>query len=184
MQDLTPPAFGPSRVFFTLRLADPESDLLIRRIGKLRRAMRSTLRHHRFRIDAIAVLPATIHMIWTLPPDDTGIPNRIGMLKARFSRHLPPAPYRSPSQIKKGEKGIWQRGYWCHALRTASDYARHRGLIYHSPVQAGLCQTPQDWQYSSIHRDLARRHPLPAPLGPNAAVSPTAPHQEMSRLVL
>jgi len=33
MQNLTPPAFGPSRVFFTLRLADPESDLLIRRIG-------------------------------------------------------------------------------------------------------------------------------------------------------
>ncbi|MBM1309336.1 transposase [Sulfitobacter mediterraneus] len=166
MQDLPPSLFDPKRFFFTLRLADPGSDLLLRRIGKLRSAMRSTLRHHGFRIDAIAVLPATIHMIWSLPPDDADIANRIGMLKARFSRHLPPATYRSPSQIKKGEKGIWQRGYWCHPLRGNADYVRHRGLIYYSPVEAGLCDTPQDWQYSSIHRDLARGYPLPPPLGP------------------
>lgn len=165
MQDLSPPTSGASRHFFTLRLADPEGDLLVRRIGKLRTAMRSTLRHHRFRIDAIAVLPATIHMIWSLPPGDRDTANRIGMFKARFSRHLPPATYRSPSQIKKGEKGIWQRGYWCQPLRNPGDLARHRALIYQSPVQAGLCKTPQDWQYSSIHRDLARGYPLPAPLG-------------------
>jgi REP-associated tyrosine transposase len=183
MQDLTPPTFGTNRHFFTLRLADPQDDVLLRRIGKLRAAMRSTLRHHRFRIDAIAVLPATIHMIWTLPHENTDIANRIGMFKARFSRHLPPATYRSPSQINKGEKGIWQRGYWCHPLRNAAEFNRYRALIYHSPVQAGLCKTPQDWQYSSIHRDLARGYPLPAPLG--SAAPPAIPQPvEIARVAL
>ncbi|MFT6674602.1 MAG: putative transposase [Sulfitobacter sp.] len=159
MQQSIPAPLNGRPYFITLRLADPASDMLVRRITALRNAMRHTLRRHPLYIDAITVLPATLHCIWIIPKDRIGLANRIGMFKSRFSRHLPPAPYRSAAQIKKGEKGIWQRGYWAHPIGDPADHTRHRALVLQAPVHAGLCAHPKAWQYSSIHRDTA---PIPA----------------------
>lgn len=145
----------PCTYFFTLRLARRGDDALLRRISLLRQAMRETLARRPFRIEAIAVLPDVIHTIWTLPEGDCDYSSRIGMWKAKFSRHLPPAPHRSLRQIKKGEKGIWQRRFWEHPIRDQSDFARHRDLVHLSPVHAGLCARPEDWPFSSYRRSRA-----------------------------
>ena len=107
-QELSPSGPGGT-YFFTLRLARRDGDLLTRHVGKLRSAMRYTMDHHGFRIDEIAVLPDVIHTIWTLPTDTANYPVRLGMLKSRFSRFMPAPAYRTPDQIRRGEKGIWQR---------------------------------------------------------------------------
>lgn len=155
--------------FFTIRLADRSSDLLTRNIADLRRAMRDTMTRYAFHIDAIAVLPAVIHTVWTLPEGDTNYPTRIGMLKTKFSRSQPMPAHRSLTQIQRGEKGIWQRRYWEHQIRDEADFARHCDLIYLSPVHAGLCATPQDWPHTSLHRDLSKVFPAPEPIGHGAA---------------
>ncbi|MGJ8625504.1 MAG: REP-associated tyrosine transposase [Sulfitobacter sp.] len=155
--------------FFTIRLADRGSDLLVRQIHHLRRAMRETKERHAFHIDAIAVLPSVIHTIWTLPEGDTNYPNRIGMLKSKFSRSQPMPAHRTLIQIQRGEKAIWQRRYWEHEIRDEADFARHCDLIYLSPVHAGLCPTPQDWPHTSLHRDLSKGSPAPDPVGHGAA---------------
>ncbi|MGJ8618032.1 MAG: REP-associated tyrosine transposase [Sulfitobacter sp.] len=167
--------------FFTIRLADRNSDLLIRQITDLRRAMRGTLERHPFHIDAIAVLPSVIHTIWTLPDGDSDYPNRVGMLKSRFSRSQPMPAHRTLTQIRRGEKAIWQRRYWEHQIRDAADLARHRDLIYQSPVHAGLCPTPQDWPHSSLHRDLAKGAPAPQPIGHGAARLHLTPSPRVNR---
>lgn len=169
----------PSTYFFTLRLAPQSGDLLTTHIETLRRAMRYTLSHHPMRIDAMVVLPGTIHALWTLPAGDRDYPNRIGMLKARFSRAMPMPPHRTLKQIQRGEKGIWERRYWEHSIADSDDFARHRDLIHHSPVHAGLCVEPTDWPYSSIHREMNRRAPSPvAPrdIEKRAAPPPSAVH--------
>ena len=155
--------------FFTIRLADRNGDLLNRHITDLRRAVRHTLARHPFRIDAITVLPAVIHTIWTLPAGTSDYSNRIGMLKSRFSRAMPMPAHRSQTQIARGEKGVWQRRFWEHQIRDETDFARHRDLIYLSPVHAGLCPRPQDWPFTSLHRDLKHGLPAPAPIGHGAA---------------
>ncbi len=162
--------------FFTIRLAARGDDLLTRRIALLRQCMRATLQRFPFRIDAITVLPATIHTLWTLPPDDANYPARIAMLKSRFSRACPMPPDRTPAQIRRGEKGIWQRRYWEHVIRDAQDYERHRALIYLSPVHAGLCPRPQDWPHTSLHRDLRAGLSHPAPVGHGAGDLPLTRH--------
>lgn len=165
--------------FFTIRLADRTSDLLVREISALRQAMRATKHHHAFHIDAIVILPSVIHTILTLPEGDSDYPNRVGMLKSKFSRGQPMPAHRTLNQIKRGEKGIWQRRYWEHQIRDAADFARHRDLIYQSPVHAGLCATPQDWPHSSLHRDLIKGDIPPAPQGQGAArVYVTPPVQD------
>lgn len=154
--------------FFTLRLAQHGDDLLIRRVELLRRAMRATLQRKPFRIDAITVLPATIHTLWTLPPGDDAYPARMAMLKSHFSRACPMPANRTATQIKRAEKGIWQRRYWEHVIRDAADFERHRDLIYLSPVHAGLCPRPQDWPHTSLHRDLKNGTQAPARIGHGA----------------
>tara|TARA_R110002094_G_scaffold171525_1_gene153478 strand:+ start:1911 stop:2456 length:546 start_codon:yes stop_codon:yes gene_type:complete len=149
--------------FLTLRLADRRSDLLVRRIDDLRRAMRETLVQHPLHIDAIAVLPAVIHLLWTLPPGDCNLAARIGMLKCGFSRAISPPPTHSLARIRRRDKGIWQRHHWVHALRDGADFNRHRNLIYHCPVHADLCAHPRDWPHTSLHRDLMDGAPPPPP---------------------
>jgi putative transposase len=150
-----------SSYFFTIRLAPNSGDLLLNHINTLRSAMRYTMAHHPMRIDAMAVLPDVIHALWTLPKGDRDYPNRIGMFKARFSRAMDTPAHRTPKQIQRGEKGIWERRYWEHQILDDADFARHRDLIHLSPVHAGLCATPRDWPHSSIHRHTARALPPP-----------------------
>ena len=155
--------------FLTLRLTDRSEALLVQEIGQLRNAMRDTLERYPFRIDAISVLPSVIHTIWTLPPQDDQYRARIAMLKSRFSRAMPMPTHRTPTQIKRAEKGIWQRSYWEHQIRDEDDLKRHRDMIYLSPVQAGLCPKPEDWPHSSLHRDLQLGGGTPLPLSHGAA---------------
>lgn len=163
--------------FFTIRLAQRSDDLLLRQIDLLRRAMRQTLARHPFTIEAITILPATIHTLWTLPPEDDAFPTRIAMLKSRFSRACPMPLNRTDAQIKRAEKGIWQRRYWEHVIRDTADFQRHRDLIYLSPVHAGLCPRPQDWPYTSLHRDLKKGSKLPAAIGHGAGDLHLTPHR-------
>ncbi|MFK7838105.1 MAG: transposase [Sulfitobacter sp.] len=154
--------------FFTVRLAQRADDLLLHHVDALRDAMRQTKARFPFHIDAITVLPRTLHMLWTLPEGDSAYPARIAMLKSRFSRAMPLPEGRSLSQIKRGEKGIWQTRYWEHQIRDGGDFARHRDLIYLSPVHAGLCARPQDWAHTSLHRDLAQGGKAPAAIDQGA----------------
>ena len=144
--------------FFTARLADPQSTLLTDQIVRLRSAMRETVSRYPFTIDDIVVLPAAIHTLWTLPEDDADFSTRWSFLKSRFSRALPAASNRTTSQIARKEKGIWQRRFWEHRIRSAHDLMLHRRLIHTAPVAAGLVERPSDWSWTSLHRDLADRH--------------------------
>ncbi|WP_346771350.1 hypothetical protein [Bradyrhizobium sp. 192] len=56
--------------FFTVNLAERRLALLTDHIAVLRGAFRETHRRHPFTIDAIAVLPDHLHMVWTLPKGD------------------------------------------------------------------------------------------------------------------
>lgn len=162
-------AFKADHVFITLRLANATDDLLTRHIGDLRAAMRAVLRHHPMRIEAIAVLPATLHTLWHLPEGDGNGPNRISMLKANFSRLMPHPENRTADQIRRGDKGIWRRSYWAIPVRGEAEKDRYRDLIHLSPVEAGLCRRAQDWPHSSIHRDMADGLPPPVTVTGKAA---------------
>ena len=142
--------------FFTARTAQRGSHLLVDEVAVLRHVMRQTRARFPFEIDEIVVLGDVIHTLWTLPEDDSEYSKRWRMLKTLFSRACPaPAP-RDSLRLRPGEKGIWQRRFWEHAIRDADDLKAHRQMIYAAPVQAGLVRRPMDWPHSSIHRAIAR----------------------------
>ena len=138
--------------FFTINLLDRQADLLTRHIDALREAVRRTRAERPFHIDAWVVLPEHTHCIITLPPGDDDFSNRIKAIKIRFVRALAPTEQRSSARAVRGERGIWQRRFWEHALRDDADYPRHMDYVHYNPVKHGHVSRVGQWPYSTFHR--------------------------------
>lgn len=139
-------------IFFTVALATRGSDLLLQEIDRLRDAVRTARQCRPFLIEAMVVLPDHIHAVWRMPADDSDYSVRWSAIKSGFSKGLPPGRLRD-SHILRREKGIWQRRFWEHHLRTDSDRAAAIRYCWINPVKHGLVGDPGDWPYSSYRRD-------------------------------
>ncbi len=138
--------------FFTVALTDRSAPLLTAHVAALRQAFRRVRTEMPFTTEAIVVLPDHLHTLWTLPPGDADFPTRWKKIKAAFSRSLPNTEPRSTSRARKGERGVWQRRYWEHAVRDQADWQRHMDYIHFNPVKHGHVQRVADWPHSSFHR--------------------------------
>jgi len=145
--------FIPGRCFFfTVNLADRQSQLLIQHVDLLRAAFREVWSRHPFTIDAIVILPDHLHTMWTLPDGDADFATRWRLIKSTFSRSVPKGERTSTSRASKSERGIWQRRYWEHTLRDNDDFESHADYIHFNPVKHGHAFHVRDWPYSSFHR--------------------------------
>ena len=147
--------------FFTVELLDKQSSLLVDQIDLLRTATGLCVKRWPFTIDAAVILPAKMHMIWTLPPGDDEYSKRWRLIKSTFSRHVTAPPVQSPRRLRPGEKGVWQRRFWEHVIRDQADYDLHMHLIITAPVTARLVRKPLDWPYSSLKRRRVDLDPPP-----------------------
>jgi putative transposase len=146
------PRHPGARIFFTVTLADRRARTLVAEVDRLREAVRVTRDERPFRIDAWVVLPDHLHAIWTLPEGDADYAARWRLIKSRFSRGLPEGRQRL-SHLARQERAIWQRRFWEHHLRNDADVAAHLEYCWFNPVKHGLVERPEDWPWSSVHRD-------------------------------
>lgn len=143
--------------FFTVNLLQRyPNDLLVRHIDILRTVVRAVRHKHPFVIDAWVILPDHLHCVWTLPPGDDDFTNRWRLIKQGFSKALPITERRSAVRMARGERGIWQRRFWEHAIRNETDYAAHIDYCHINPFKHGYVQRVADWPYSTFHRDVER----------------------------
>lgn len=176
MTHFMPKASFETMFFFTVRLHDPRSRLLVEQVDILRQAIRVCRKTRPFEIRAAVILPARLHMIWSLPKGEDDCAARWRIIKSTFSRHCPdPDPADlTPAMIRRREKGIWQRSFWQHDIRDRTDYDMHEHLIIHAPVTEGLVKRPSDWALSSLHtRGAGYRLQKPV-MRPSAAARMTA----------
>jgi putative transposase len=94
-------------------------------------------REGRYKLHDFVVMPDHIHLLLT--PQDITLERTMQFIKGGFSR-------RHASKFP-----VWQRGFTDHRIRDRDDFLTHRDYIHHNPVRARLCQTPQDYPYSSAH---------------------------------
>ena len=138
--------------FFTVNLQNRQSRLLVEHIDELREAVRTVRRQQPFHIDGWVVLPEHMHTIWTLPPGDEAYSSRWRAIKKAFSKAIPNIEFRSAQQLKRHERGIWQRRFWEHTIRDEADYAAHMDYLHYNPVKHGWVKTVGEWPFSSFHR--------------------------------
>jgi len=143
--------------FFTVNLLERRgNNLLVTRIDLLRDAVRRVRSSRPFTIDAWVVLPDHLHAVWTLPPGDDDFSTRWRLIKTFFARGLPKTEWLSRVRGADGERGIWQRRFWEHAIRDDADYAAHMDYVHFNPVKHGLVTSPADWPYSTFRACVAR----------------------------
>nr|WP_193399823.1 transposase [Immundisolibacter cernigliae] len=147
----------PGGTFFsTVALLERRRRLLVENIGTLREAFRGVRHRYPFTIDAIVILPEHLHCVWTLPAGDADFSTRWRLIKAAFARGIAAGERLSERRQRTGERGIWQRRFWEHAIRDAVDLTRHVDSIHHNPVKHGLADRVVGWPYSSFHRYVER----------------------------
>ena len=126
--------------------------------GALRGAIAKVRDARPFAVEAWVLLPDHLHCIWTLPPGDADYTTRWRLIKRAVSLRLAGEPEvtLSDSRRKRGERGLWQRRFWEHAIRDPRDFEAHCDYVHYNPVKHGLCAVPRDWPWSSVHRFVAR----------------------------
>jgi putative transposase len=142
--------------FFTVAIADRSDSLLLREVDRFRRIYRSVSERRPFETIAMCILPDHLHAIWSMPENDSDFSLRWNLIKSGFSRGLSAAPSRSVRHIEKRKKGLWQRRYWEHAIRDATDLECHVDYIHFNPVKHGLVTRVRDWPHSTFHQYVAR----------------------------
>ena len=143
--------------FFTINLLERRNNrMLVTHIDALREAVRKTKLERPFRIDGWVVLPEHMRLMMTLPPHDGDFSNRIKAIKIRFNRAIPAVERRSDVRAANGERGIWQRRFWEHAIRDERDFEKHLDYLHFNPVKHGHVACVKDWPYSTFHHWVER----------------------------
>jgi len=141
-------AYIPGGCFFFTVVTHHRQPLFAegRNIDRLRDGFRRAMAKHPFRIDAIVILPDHLHSVWRLPEGDADFSLRWRLVKHYLAAGVPAATNR------RGEKLVWQRRFWEHAIRDEEDWRNHIDYIHYNPVKHGHARRPGDWAWSSFAR--------------------------------
>ncbi len=148
--------------FFTVRLEQRGATTLTDEIDALRFAYARAVQEFPVTCHAMVVLPDHIHAVWTEPEGAVWYSERWSRIKARFTHAVAVPDPQRPSITAKRERGLWQRRFYEHAIRTEDEFGRAIDHCRLNPVRHGLVTDPDLWRFSSFAKARARRAELTA----------------------
>jgi putative transposase len=92
----------------------------------------------RLQVYGYVVMPEHVHLLLSEPQRDT-LADALKSLKQGSSRRL----------IGDAEH-FWQKRYYDFNIRNYSQFVEKLRYIHRNPVRAGLCERPEDWEWSSF----------------------------------
>src|SRR6202158_4782703 len=101
-------------------------------------ALERVRRGFRLQVYGYVVMPEHVHLLLGEPEKDT-LADALKSLKQGVSRRL----------IGDAEH-FWQKRYYDFNIRNYSQFVEKLRYIHRNPVNAGLCERPEDWEWSSF----------------------------------
>lgn len=156
--------FVPGGTYFFTLVTEGRSTLFANDSARqiLGRKLRECQDRHPFEMIAIVLLPDHLHMLWSLPLNDTKYSARLNWIKGYFTREwlLNGGGEQSQerSRILERRRGVWQRRFWEHSIRDEVDLENHANYIHYNPVKHGYVKAPCQWEWSSFHRFVDAGH--------------------------
>jgi REP-associated tyrosine transposase len=107
-------------------------------------------RSFRLQVYGYVIMPEHVHLLLSEPEKDT-LADALKSLKQGVSRHLLPriGPLK-PGFGLSGEQHFWQKRYYDFNIRNYPQFVEKLRYIHRNPVKAGLCERPEDWEWSSF----------------------------------
>jgi putative transposase len=102
------------------------------------RALERVRRSSRLCVYGYVVMPEHVHLLLSEPQYDT-VADALKSLKQGVSRRL----------IGDAEH-FWQKRYYDFNIRNYPQFVEKLRYIHRNPVKQGLCDRPEDWQWSSF----------------------------------
>jgi putative transposase len=108
---------------------------------------------HSFRLQVYGyvVMPEHVHLLLSEPQRDT-LADALKSLKQGVSWGLLAkigGPLK-PGFGLSGERHFWQKRYYDFNIRDYPQFVEKLRYIHRNPVKAGLCERPEDWEWSSF----------------------------------
>src|SRR5258707_4725846 len=101
-------------------------------------ALERVRRSFRLQVYGYVVMPEHVHLLLSEPEKDT-LADALKSLKQGVSRRL----------IRDAEH-FWQKRYYDFNVRNYPQFMEKLRYIHRNPVKAGLCERPEDWEWSSF----------------------------------
>jgi putative transposase len=101
-------------------------------------ALERVRRSYRLNLFGYVIMPEHVHLLLSEPQLDT-LADALKSLKQGVSRRL----------IGKAEH-FWQKRYYDFNIRNYPQFVEKLSYIHRNPVRRGLCEHPQDWEWSSF----------------------------------
>jgi putative transposase len=101
-------------------------------------ALERVRRSFRFQVYGYVVMPEHIHLLLSEPQQDR-LADVLKSLKQGVSRRL----------IGDAEH-FWQKRYYDFNIRNYPQFVEKLRYIHRNPVKCGLCERPEDWEWSSF----------------------------------
>jgi len=140
-------------VFITV-ITKNRQPILIDNIGILRESFNISINKFKYKFIAGVVLKEHFHIL-IYSENSNNIPKIVHDIKYNFTKLYPKEKLHdiqlTASEIKRGEKGIWQRRYYDHILRDEYDFNKHLDYIHYNPAKHYNI-SPKDWCYSSFNK--------------------------------
>jgi hypothetical protein len=195
-QHVPPPGqIGPS--FELVFRCAAEKPLLDNKRWKraLAERIEEALERRELKLAAFVFLPDCVRLVVVQQGAHVNLPRLIYVIKRTFARWVRDELRQSGDTLLREltvreNPGSYRFRFWepgpgqLRELREATAVAEVIEAVHASPVSAGLCETPDQWKWSSwrqYHRpghspdpDLPRVHALPSAMPSPAAAGPTA----------
>jgi putative transposase len=101
-------------------------------------ALERVRRSFRLQVYGYVIMPEHVHILLSEPEKDT-LADALKSLKQGVSRRL----------IGDAEH-FWQKRYYDFNIRNHLQFVEKLRYIHRNPVKAGLCERPEDWEWSSF----------------------------------
>jgi putative transposase len=119
-------------------------------------ALERVRRSFRLQVYGYVIMPEHVHLLLSEPQRDT-LADALKSLKQGVSRRLllkmgwraTGGPLK-PAFGLSGEQHFWQKRYYDFNIRNYPQFVEKLRYIHRNPVQAGLCERPEDWEWSSF----------------------------------
>jgi putative transposase len=93
------------------------------------------------RLDGYVIMPDHLHLMFELDAAK-GLAGAVGDLKKYIARRVNATLGR--------DGGLWQRGYFDHAIRGEEDYQRYLEYMLANPARAGSVERPDEYPWGRV----------------------------------